>query len=261
MITSLSTISTLSSSTSSFEEAKCITQSKLAEEQSILYEVSLAQAECDDDLEEDSERSKRSNSNFKCENEDFQRTNNFNHSPKLKQNYCFRNDSNIKENSKIDDYFTNEAKEYWATIDFFNNSKIAFNKRIKSVKLKREKINIEIKERNARQVNEQKFIRNSLNESFINQDLCNCVKCSIIIHEALIQGLQNVHEILCKKCHSKLNNCKCKQNNPSQVNENSKRLWANESNNFEQKLLNIKNELVFVIINYYYSFIQLIILQ
>lgn len=248
MITSLSQISTPSSSTSSFEEAKCTSQSKLAEEQSILYEVSLAQAEFDDDLEEDSERSKRSFSDVK--DEDFQ-TNNLNRVTKLKQACCYQNDSKSKESlrndlaSRADDNLTIEAKEYWATIDFYNNSKIAFNKRVKSVKLKREKINNEINEQNERQVNEQKLMRNRHNESFSNQDLCNCVKCSIIIHEALIQGLQNVQEILCKKCHSKLDTCKCSQNRiKKETNGINKKLWTKESNNFEQKLLNIKNELV-----------------
>lgn len=264
MISSLSTISTSSSSSSSFEDTTSISQSKLVEEQSIFNEASLAQAEYDDDLKEDFERSKRSFSNF--EFVDDEHSENLTNTENSKRS-SFKNRSahveNVKANSNFKNLqnFCNETKEYWATIDFYNNSKIAFNKRLKSVKLKREKLNFELNERKTRSFEKHKLVTNNINEPYADQDLCNCVKCTIIIHEALIQGLQNVHEMLCKRCHSKLKICRC---NPSNENFNTKENTSSDNDykktlmnsdqknisssgdvsNFEEKLLNIKNELV-----------------
>ncbi|RNA41380.1 hypothetical protein BpHYR1_011939 [Brachionus plicatilis] len=254
MIASLSTISTPSSSTSSFEEAKCTTDSKLAEEQSIFHEASLAQAECDDDddLEQDCDPSKKSYSNFEFMDEENQAE----VADHLEGLSCVQKES--PRAYRVEECLANEAKEYWATIDFYNNSKIAFNKRLKSVKSKRDKLNLEMKERQSGQLNGHRVTPDGADAS--QTDLCNCVKCSIIIHEALIQGLQNVHEILCKKCHSKLNSCKCILSRESCISQEKINLECNgdkssspshlknslnktELNHFEDKLFNIKNEL------------------
>jgi hypothetical protein len=67
---------------------------------------------------------------------------------------------------------------------------------------------------------------------------CNCVKCSITYHESYIKGVYDDHMIYCKKCKLKLANCKCCL----------RKLSTNCSNDpilqFEEKLLNIKNEMV-----------------
>lgn len=137
---------------------------------------------------------------------------------------------------------SNEAKEYWATIDLYNNSKMAFNKRLKSVKLKREKLNIELTQRKQHlNQNESTTTNCSIDTattntitttssccllSKSNKDAtvalenhssetetvqCMCVKCSILYHESLISkgkcGL--VVTKTCSKCNKVSGQCKC----------------------------------------------------
>jgi hypothetical protein len=117
-----------------------------------------------------------------------------------------------------DERISNEVREYWATIDLYNNSKMAFNKRCKSVKLKREKLNAEIKKRYSEQshVKPAESISSTATSEAINfetntnnSSLCTCVKCSIAYHEAKIKGITDVNEIICSKCSNKLLICKC----------------------------------------------------
>jgi hypothetical protein len=136
---------------------------------------------------------------------------------------------------------SNEAKEYWATIDLYNNSKMAFNKRLKSVKLKREKLNIELCQR------KQQHLKKNLHDSTLtncsldtassmtttsscllskcNRDAtvalennlsdtetaqqCMCVKCSILYHESLIKGRGGTVTKTCAKCNKISSQCKC----------------------------------------------------
>lgn len=120
-----------------------------------------------------------------------------------------------------DERISNEVREYWATIDLYNNSKMAFNKRCKSVKMKREKLNAEIKKRYSEQSHSKptESISSSsstaateainFENSTNNSSLCTCVKCSIAYHEAKIKGITDVNEIICSKCANKLLICKC----------------------------------------------------
>lgn len=168
---------------------------------------------------------------------------------------------------------SNEAKEYWATIDLYNNSKIAFNKRLKSVKLKREKINAEMSNRN--QLKQTTCTRALDNPNHLSEQAepCTCVKCSIVYHESLIKGIVSSSStapsaasvsVACSKC--KLNNCKCCLASNSSSSSTNSDLSSNlddkprskdfestakkspgfkeEFDQFEEKLFNIKNELV-----------------
>ena len=125
----------------------------------------------------------------------------------------------------MDEKISNEAKEYWATIDLYNNSKMAFNKRCKSVKVKRDKLNVELAKRKTKDLSrvEEKVEEHVENGKQQQQEepaeaqieLCSCVKCAIVYHEALIKGITDIHAIVCKKCNSKLISCKCCSSNLS----------------------------------------------
>lgn len=188
---------------------------------------------------------------------------------------------------------SNEAKEYWATIDLYNNSKLAFNKRLKSVKIKREKINAEI---NLRNQTKQDFnnlsntnLKNNNHNANTTAEPCMCVKCTIVYHESVIKRVVQVsNEIktnLCNKCCKNLINYKCcnsneqtskvslssicsnatmsnnnfsealsltstsSLNNSSECSDTKKIPFIKEElNQFEDKLFNIKNELVIIFI-------------
>ena len=125
----------------------------------------------------------------------------------------------------MDEKISNEAKEYWATIDLYNNSKMAFNKRCKSVKVKRDKLNVELAKRKTKDLSrvEEKVEEHVENGKQQQQEepaeaqieICSCVKCAIVYHEALIKGITDIHAIVCKKCNSKLISCKCCSSNLS----------------------------------------------
>ncbi len=124
------------------------------------------------------------------------------------------------------------AREYWATLDLYNNSKMAFNKRTKSVRLKREKLNKELL--NTGKVNmtpvPQRLVFNSdqhltgTQQQSHNPETCKCVKCSIVYHETIIKNVSGS----CRSGNS---------NNNTTSTEIRKDL-------FETKLFDIKNELV-----------------
>ena len=206
--------------------------------------------------------------------------------------------SNLNCESRIlspEERLSNEAREYWATIDLYNNSKMAFNKRCKSVKQKRDKLNAELQKRHQDQIQQQQRLSIEVNniettmvlseEPFSpsktndqsqaqhnQQELCTCVKCSIVYHEALIKGITDIQAIVCKKCKNKLINCKCcssymstngngngclsptPSSNSTGNNRFSMSSLSTEQNvrqsikdefvQFEDKLFNIKNELV-----------------
>ena len=127
----------------------------------------------------------------------------------------------------MDEKISNEAKEYWATIDLYNNSKLAFNKRCKSVKVKRDKLNVELAKRKTKDLSRVEEKVEEHVESGRQQqqqqeepaeaqiELCSCVKCAIVYHEALIKGITDIHAIVCRKCNSKLIGCKCCSSNLS----------------------------------------------
>ena len=89
---------------------------------------------------------------------------------------------------------SNDAKEYWATIDFYNNSKMAFNKRCKSVKAKRDKLNDEIRKR---EEEKHPVVINTLTTTTTttahchSNEACMCVKCSIVYHESVIKNINS----------------------------------------------------------------------
>ncbi|CAF0894003.1 unnamed protein product [Brachionus calyciflorus] len=283
---SVSSISTPSTSTSSIDNEKLINSQneKLVEDQSIFYEASLAQAECDDDLGEDSERAKKSYSNFDFvdgggEEEDDSvivdsiiDSNHYNLN-NLKQIFLQTNSNNPIESISIgsklnaDEKLSQETKKYWATIDFYNNSKLAFSKRLKSVKSKRDKLDREMRNKNLKKENVTNVVKSPIDEKL--EEMCTCVKCAIVIHEAHIRGCHNIHEILCTKCHTQIDLCKCcirNENNkgiisvdvnltetgklesdlhsPKTNNCSDNIIVKNGFSQFEEKLFNIKNELV-----------------
>ena len=90
----------------------------------------------------------------------------------------------------MDEKISNEAKEYWATIDLYNNSKMAFNKRCKSVKVKRDKLNVELAKRKTKDLSrvEEKVEEHVENGKQQQQEepaeaqieICSCVKCAIV---------------------------------------------------------------------------------
>lgn len=144
---------------------------------------------------------------------------------------------------------SNEAKEYWATIDLYNNSKMAFNKRLKSVKLKREKLNIELNQRN--QTKEDTSLSKSKEHHQLDSDTqCTCVKCSINYHESIIKQVndtktcnknQNEHDLAKQSTSSINSNTTISNNNEIVLTELTKKQDVNQ---IEEKLFNIKNELV-----------------
>lgn len=128
---------------------------------------------------------------------------------------------------------SNEAKEYWATIDLYNNSKMAFNKRLKSVKLKREKLNIEFSQRQQ----QTQLKPTTQNDSTTTIDpitatntssclllttkspattdtqstQCMCVKCSIVYHESVIKSkVGTAGTKTCAKCNKPSSPAQCK---------------------------------------------------
>jgi len=189
----------------------------------------------------------------------------------------------------MEEKISNEAKEYWATIDLYNNSKLAFNKRCKSVKLKRDKLNVEIGKRKTGglgrlEEQEQNEIGENAKEVKADQmELCSCVKCSIVYHEAMIKGITDINAIVCKKCSNKLIGCKCCSSNLSSASlaSSSRASIENlesqtktvlggleggpkakqspvkdEFTQFDEKLFNIKNELVGFFIFADFGFIE-----
>lgn len=177
-----------------------------------------------------------------------------------------RPSSRVQSPGPIEAKLSNEAREYWATIDFYNNSKMAFNKRCKSVKLKREKLNVELKQRE--ECLKSKHVRASAAFAETQQQCneqessaCTCVKCSIVYHESLIKGINPVTQ--CNKCNLKSSTgCKCctatsptntnptesqlQQQQPQQLptKPNATTGLKDDFNQLEQKLFNIKHELV-----------------
>ena len=177
---------------------------------------------------------------------------------------------------------SHEAKEYWATLDLYNNSKMAFNKRSKSVRLKREKLNSEWQSRFSnhtqtpqKQVATPRLLK--LDDTQTPQqkhdpETCKCVRCSIVYHETLIKSVSDMKTSICRKCANKMIACKCCSSSASSISfsedsssssiANDKKeadnttaksdenidvipaKKANEFNQFEEKLFNIKNELV-----------------
>jgi trimeric autotransporter adhesin len=209
---------------------------------------------------------------------------------------------------------SSETKEFWATLDLYNNSKMAFNKRCKSVKLKREKLNLELQKRQQQKQQEkpvqaeegpvEQLSNNNHTQplKLQNLEICTCVKCAIIYHEALIKGITDVNAIICNKCNYKLIYCKCCSGSSTSSSSSStsnmsaqhlhsqqtpstsitstlssadscsvkstlssdsseqatvKRHVKDEFNQFEEKLLSIKNELVRKLIFLFFSFIFL----
>lgn len=188
---------------------------------------------------------------------------------------------------------SNEAREYWATLDLYNNSKVAFNKRSKSVQLKREKLNNELESRLQVSTPQKQYIkkldRNHLEEPQAtpqqkhDPETCKCVRCTIDYHESIIKSVSDMKSTMCRKCSSKIMSCKCSCSSSSSMSfseassvgssiEESKKTSDNvdkneskksnkinikedkdcpvkepkkqELNRFEEKLFNIKNELV-----------------
>ena len=230
--------------------------------------------------------------------------NNSNANTNNSSKFNFNNETGGNSILSPEERVSHEAKEYWATIDLYNNSKLAFNKRCKSVKQKRDKLNAELFKRQEQHHQQQQKsltvdVCNDNNNTVILDDnqqlpmspsnikvntiepheLCTCVKCSIVYHEALIKGITDIHAIVCKKCKNKLVHCKCcssYQTSPLLGNCNSNGFTlspslstssSNTSSNrfsvssistenigrttskdefvqFEDKLFNIKNELV-----------------
>ena len=126
---------------------------------------------------------------------------------------------------------SNEAKEYWATIDLYNNSKVAFNKRSKSVRLKREKLNTEWKNLHNSPVKDQSINRPESTHAH-NPDECKCVKCTISYHETLIKS---------GKASDTPKKQQLKQE-PQELPKSNDQ--SSEMPQFEEKLFNIKSELV-----------------
>lgn len=179
---------------------------------------------------------------------------------------------------------SDEAKKYWATLDLYNNSKVAFNKRSKSVRLKREKLNSEWQARfqlnQTQHQTPQKQQQPAPNFKYLEEtpvqkhdpQTCKCVKCSIIYHETLIKSVSDMKTSMCRKCSIKLTACKCATSSSSSMasfsdsasivsnpTETTKKPTSpdtpiidninrhpkkSEFNQFDEKLFNIKNELV-----------------
>lgn len=175
---------------------------------------------------------------------------------------------------------SDEAKKYWATLDLYNNSKVAFNKRSKSVRLKREKINSEWQARfQQNQIQQQTPQKQQqppnfkyLEETPVQKhdpETCKCVKCSIIYHETLIKSVSDMKSSICRKCSIKSTGCKCATSSSSSmasfsdtvsnvsnaeatkkptetptIDNGTKHPKKSEFNQFDEKLFNIKNELV-----------------
>lgn len=179
---------------------------------------------------------------------------------------------------------SDEAKKYWATLDLYNNSKVAFNKRSKSVRLKREKLNSEWQARfqlnQTQHQTPQKQQQPAPNFKYLEEtpvqkhdpQTCKCVKCSIIYHETLIKSVSDMKTSMCRKCSIKLTACKCATSSSSSMasfsdsasivsnpTETTKKPTSPETpiidninrhpkksefNQFDEKLFNIKNELV-----------------
>lgn len=121
--------------------------------------------------------------------------------------------------------------------------KLAFNKRVRSVKAKRDKLNAEMRQRNSPQP------ESSPSEGALPVDdssACTCVKCSIVYHEAKIKGT-TPDEIKCTlKYQQKLVNCS-KTSSDTTADESLSPAPTPPKNDFAQfetKLFNIKNELV-----------------
>lgn len=127
---------------------------------------------------------------------------------------------------------------------FFKFFKLAFNKRVRSVKAKREKLNAEMRQRQQQeqqedQVEVEEEVAQQQNGEDLNHrvssesdqqqtpstaaitkqsgeeeeaNACTCVKCSIVYHEAKIKGTTPSEikcALTCTRCQQKLVNCKC----------------------------------------------------
>lgn len=110
---------------------------------------------------------------------------------------------------------------------------MAFNKRVRSVKAKRDKLNAELKQRQQESSNNSEIdsttttnkstnkedektaiVTNSGEKEETNEEsnACTCVKCSIVYHEAKIKGTTTSEikcALSCSRCQQKLVNCKC----------------------------------------------------
>jgi hypothetical protein len=108
---------------------------------------------------------------------------------------------------------------------------MAFNKRVRSVKAKRDKLNAELKQRQQESSNntdtdsttnkstnkedeKTAIVANSGEKEEANEETnaCTCVKCSIVYHEAKIKGTTTSEikcALSCSRCQQKLVNCKC----------------------------------------------------
>jgi hypothetical protein len=149
----------------------------------------------------------------------------------------------VKKALAPDERISSEAKAYWATIDLYNNSKMAFNKRMKSVKLKREKLNIEIKQYETDETISSSILTNVLKQkedNLLEEETCSCVKCSIVYHESLIKGTTdlNTQTRPCNKCSSSTSSSSSSSSSASIQSPRQTK------NNFDEKLFTIKNELV-----------------
>lgn len=163
-------------------------------------------------------------------------------SPSVNKTTSTNTITTVKKTLAPDERISSEAKAYWATIDLYNNSKMAFNKRMKSVKLKREKLNIEIKQYETNEpaaTTSPPILTNVLKhkeDNFLDEEeTCSCVKCSIVYHESLIKGTTdlNTQSRPCNKCSSSSSSSSASIQSPRQT-----------KNTFDEKLFTIKNELV-----------------
>lgn len=161
-----------------------------------------------------------------------------------------------------------EAREYWATLDLYNNSKMAFNKRTRSVRLKREKLNSEWLQMSGVNRDEsnnpilgvaKQQIPTSvklMSQQRHDPETCKCVKCSIVYHESLIRGVNDTKSAVCRKCGVKLVACTCCTSSSGSMGSSEEQVsvekiesgTTGQSNvkkdEFEKKLFDIKNELV-----------------
>ena len=86
----------------------------------------------------------------------------------------------------VEERVSADAKEYWATIDFYNSSKLAFSKRCRSVKANRQMIDDELKKRQHQLPQPQQATSTHTTH---DQQPCTCVQCSIAYHETVIKSL------------------------------------------------------------------------
>lgn len=134
-----------------------------------------------------------------------------------------------------DEKVASDVREYWATIDFYNASKLAFNKRCKSVKAKRERIDQEYKQRlqQTPQLNPSTIISSpSITVTHHNsgEEPCMCVKCSIVYHETVIKGIASTSGAPKPACRSAtLKDCSTNNSTEQEIVVNSTTLPVTDS--------------------------------